>query len=111
MISIPSPAARAIRSIRVAGGHRATRQAGAASASAARSASTSPRLPPRPFIFQFPAISFSVLIIRAFYAATGDKPSVGSTRAALRRWQIANGRLADGYLTADLADELIRRAN
>ena len=33
-----------------------------------------------------------------------------NTRAALRRWQIANGRLADGYLTADLADELIRRA-
>lgn len=33
-----------------------------------------------------------------------------NTRAALRRWQIANGRLADGYLTAALADELIRRA-
>lgn len=33
-----------------------------------------------------------------------------NTRAALRRWQIANGRLADGYLTAELADELIRRA-
>lgn len=33
-----------------------------------------------------------------------------NTRAALRRWQLANGRLADGYLTADLADELIRRA-
>lgn len=32
-----------------------------------------------------------------------------NTRAALRRWQIANGRLADGYLTADLANELIRR--
>lgn len=32
-----------------------------------------------------------------------------NTRAALRRWQIANGRLADGYLTAALADELIRR--
>ena len=34
-----------------------------------------------------------------------------NTRAALRRWQAANGRIADGYLTADLADELIRRAN
>jgi lytic murein transglycosylase len=34
-----------------------------------------------------------------------------NTRAALRRWQVANGRLADGYLTADLADDLIRRAN
>lgn len=33
-----------------------------------------------------------------------------NTRAALRRWQQATGRLADGYLTADLADELIRRA-
>jgi lytic murein transglycosylase len=32
-----------------------------------------------------------------------------NTRAALRRWQIANNRLADGYLTADLADELIRQ--
>lgn len=31
-----------------------------------------------------------------------------NTRAALRRWQVANGRLADGYLTAALADELIR---
>ena len=30
------------------------------------------------------------------------------TRAALRRWQLANGRLADGYLTAALADELMR---
>jgi peptidoglycan hydrolase-like protein with peptidoglycan-binding domain len=33
-----------------------------------------------------------------------------NTRAALRRWQQANGRIADGYLTAELADELIRRA-
>ena len=30
-----------------------------------------------------------------------------NTRAALRRWQIANGRLADGYLTADIANELM----
>ncbi|RZJ81859.1 MAG: lytic murein transglycosylase, partial [Brevundimonas sp.] len=34
-----------------------------------------------------------------------------NTRAALRRWQVANNRLADGYLTADLADELVRIAN
>jgi len=34
-----------------------------------------------------------------------------NTRTALRRWQIANNRLADGYLTAALADELIRRGN
>ena len=33
-----------------------------------------------------------------------------NTRAALRRWQIANNRLADGYLTGALADELIRQA-
>lgn len=33
-----------------------------------------------------------------------------NTRAALRRWQLANGRVADGYLTDVLADELIRRA-
>ncbi len=32
-----------------------------------------------------------------------------NTRSALRRWQVANNRLADGYLTAALADELIRR--
>jgi len=30
------------------------------------------------------------------------------TRRALRAWQAANGRLADGYLTAPLADELSR---
>ena len=32
-----------------------------------------------------------------------------NTRYALRRWQAANNRTPDGYLTADLADELIRR--
>lgn len=31
-----------------------------------------------------------------------------NTRAALRRWQAANGRTPDGYLTAPLADELMR---
>jgi membrane-bound lytic murein transglycosylase B len=37
---------------------------------------------------------------------------IGSnTRTALRRWQQANGRIADGYLTAALADELIRKTN
>lgn len=36
---------------------------------------------------------------------------IGSnTRAALRRWQAANGRTPDGYLTDTLAEELIRRA-
>jgi hypothetical protein len=34
---------------------------------------------------------------------------IGSgTRRALRQWQIANGRIADGYLTAAIADELMR---
>ena len=44
------------------------------------------------------------------YDTQGIDGVIGAnTRAALRRWQIATGRLADGYLTADLADELIRR--
>lgn len=44
------------------------------------------------------------------YDTQGIDGVVGSnTRAALRRWQVANGRTADGYLTAALADELIRR--
>ena len=33
-----------------------------------------------------------------------------NTRAALRRWQSANNRTADGYLTDTLAEELIRKA-
>ena len=45
------------------------------------------------------------------YDTQGIDGVIGAnTRAALRRWQMATGRLADGYLTADLADELIRRA-
>ena len=45
------------------------------------------------------------------YDTQGIDGVIGAnTRAALRRWQMANGRLADGYLTAELADELIRRA-
>ncbi len=45
------------------------------------------------------------------YDTQGVDGVIGAnTRAALRRWQLANGRLADGYLTAELADELIRRA-
>jgi membrane-bound lytic murein transglycosylase B len=44
------------------------------------------------------------------YDTQGIDGVVGSnTRSALRRWQVANGRVADGYLTAALADELIRR--
>ncbi|HST92943.1 MAG TPA: lytic murein transglycosylase [Brevundimonas sp.] len=45
------------------------------------------------------------------YDTQGADGVIGAnTRAALRRWQIATGKLADGYLTAELADELIRRA-
>ena len=45
------------------------------------------------------------------YDTQGFDGVIGAnTRAALRRWQIATGKVADGYLTADLADELIRRA-
>lgn len=45
------------------------------------------------------------------YDTQGVDGVIGSnTRAALRRWQIATGRIADGYLTPTLADELIRRA-
>ena len=45
------------------------------------------------------------------YDTQGVDGVIGSnTRAALRRWQIATGRTADGYLTPTLADELIRRA-
>lgn len=45
------------------------------------------------------------------YDTQGIDGVIGAnTRAALRQWQIDNGRLADGYLTAELADELIRLA-
>ncbi|WGM48385.1 hypothetical protein KOAAANKH_03283 [Brevundimonas sp. NIBR10] len=43
------------------------------------------------------------------YDTGGVDGVVGAnTRAALKRWQAANGRIADGYLTASLADELGR---
>jgi hypothetical protein len=46
------------------------------------------------------------------YDTQGVDGVIGSnTRSALRRWQVATGRIADGYLTPTLADELIRRAN
>lgn len=51
-------------------------------------------------------------LTRMGYDTQGIDGVVGAnTRAALRRWQAANGRVQDGYLTAALADELIRRAN
>ena len=47
---------------------------------------------------------------RMGYDTGGVDGVIGAnTRAALRHWQAANGRLADGYLTAALADELMRR--
>ena len=50
-------------------------------------------------------------LTRLGYDTQGVDGVIGTnTRAALRRWQIANGRIADGYLTAALADELIRKA-
>jgi len=49
-------------------------------------------------------------LTRLGYDTGGIDGVVGTnTRNALRRWQQANGRLADGYLTAALADELMRR--
>jgi len=48
-------------------------------------------------------------LTRLGYDTQGVDGVIGAnTRAALKRWQIANGRLADGYLTAALADELAR---
>jgi lytic murein transglycosylase len=53
-------------------------------------------------------IGAQAALTRLGYDTQGVDGVVGAnTRAALRRWQIANGRLADGYLTAALADELI----
>ncbi|WP_409020242.1 lytic murein transglycosylase [Brevundimonas vesicularis] len=44
------------------------------------------------------------------YDTQGVDGVIGAnTRAALRRWQAANGRTPDGYLTDTLAEELIRR--
>lgn len=50
-------------------------------------------------------------LTRMGYDTQGVDGVIGAnTRAALRRWQAANGRVADGYLTDTLAEELIRRA-
>jgi len=55
-------------------------------------------------------IGAQTALTRMGYDTQGIDGVIGAnTRAALRRWQSANGRTADGYLTADLADELIRR--
>ena len=56
-------------------------------------------------------IGAQAALTRLGFDTQGIDGVVGAnTRAALRRWQVANGRLADGYLTADLANELIRLA-
>ena len=48
-------------------------------------------------------------LARAGYDPGGIDGVVGAgTRRALKQWQIANGRTPDGYLTAALADELMR---
>ena len=48
-------------------------------------------------------------LARAGYDPGAIDGVVGSgTRRALKQWQIANGRIPDGYLTAALADELMR---
>lgn len=50
-------------------------------------------------------------LTRMGYDTKGVDGVIGAnTRAALRQWQAANDRTADGYLTDTLADELIRRA-
>ena len=57
-------------------------------------------------------IGAQTALTRLGYDTQGVDGVIGSnTRAALRRWQLANNRTADGYLTAPLADELIRKAN
>lgn len=49
-------------------------------------------------------------LTQAGYDTGGVDGVVGAnTRAALKRWQAANGRIADGYLTVALADELSRQ--
>jgi peptidoglycan hydrolase-like protein with peptidoglycan-binding domain len=48
-------------------------------------------------------------LARMGYDVGGIDGVIGSgTRRALRAWQVANGRTPDGYLTAALADELMR---
>lgn len=53
-------------------------------------------------------IGTQAALTRRGYDTQGIDGVIGSnTRAALRRWQIANGRVADGYLTAEIANELM----
>ena len=55
-------------------------------------------------------IGAQAALTRLGYDTQGIDGVIGSnTRAALRRWQQANGRLADGYLTAAIAEELVGR--
>ena len=55
-------------------------------------------------------IGAQAALTRLGYDTGGVDGVVGAnTRAALKRWQAANGRIADGYLTVALADELARR--
>lgn len=53
-------------------------------------------------------IGAQTALARAGYDPGGIDGVVGAgTRRALKQWQLANGRIPDGYLTAALADELI----
>ena len=53
-------------------------------------------------------IGTQAALTRRGYDTQGIDGVIGSnTRAALRRWQLANGRIADGYLTAEIANELM----
>jgi membrane-bound lytic murein transglycosylase B len=56
-------------------------------------------------------IGAQAALTRLGYDTQGIDGVVGAnTRAAVRRWQLANMRIPDGYLNAELADELIRLA-
>ncbi len=56
-------------------------------------------------------IGAQAALTRLGYDTQGIDGVVGAnTRAAVRRWQLANMRIPDGYLNAALADELIRLA-
>ena len=65
------------------------------------------RWPDDPPISRDQRINAQRALTQLGYDTQGVDGVIGAnTRAALRRWQLANGRIADGYLTAALADEL-----
>ncbi len=69
------------------------------------------RWPDDPPLSRDQRIAAQSALTRLGYDTQGVDGVIGAnTRTALKRWQQANGRLADGYLTAALADELARLA-